>query len=99
MSPPVEQVTDAEHADHIVETRGGRRTAAAPPPTVFEIAANVHVRKQPCVLEHVSDAAFVGCKVDTSAAVEHRVAVDLDPAVLGADQAGHHLDDAGLAGP
>ena len=56
------------------------------------------MRKQPAFLEHIADAPAPGRHVDARRAVEQHVAVERDAAAVGPQQAGDHVDDAGLAG-
>ena len=56
------------------------------------------MRKQPCVLEHVTDAAAVGGNMQMRRSVVERLAVDGDDAAIGPEQSRDHVDERSLAG-
>ncbi len=55
------------------------------------------MRKQPRVLEHHADTAFVLGHENNGACVDQHAAVDLDAALVGPDQPGDHVDQRRLA--
>ncbi len=57
------------------------------------------MREQPGVLEHQADAAAFRRQPDPGIGVGQHLAIDLDPAGIGAKQAGGDGDGGGLAGP
>src|SRR5947209_2515922 len=92
---PLEQAADRQQLDDIVERdRAGADTAHAEP----QIGGDRHVRKQPRLLKHHPDtpplrrAPYPGPRVDQDRAV------NLDPAQIRTQQAGHRGDHGRFAG-
>src|SRR6202790_4118194 len=65
--------------------------------SIVEILPNAQMRKQPAVLEHVTDAAPVRRDVDSFGGVEQHRVVERDGAAIRREQTGNHVDDRGLA--
>src|SRR5580693_3710064 len=74
---------------------GGMATHPAP---IIEIALHAEMRKQPAFLEHITDAPPPGWYIDARRIIEQHLTVEHDAAAIGREQAGDHIDDAGLAG-
>src|SRR6185437_336986 len=104
--PAFEQMTDVEHFNHMVEFAGivGK---PADPSAVVEIVRHREMRKEPAFLEYVADAPPPRGNVDATFRIEkNRIAeriakcriTECDAATVRFEQAGDHVDDAGLAG-
>jgi hypothetical protein len=87
----VEQLRDA----HLFRRMVGEAVHAPP---VVEVLLDAEMRKQPRVLEHISDAPAVRRDMDAPRRVVEGVAVDLDPAAVRLQEPGDHVDQRGLAG-
>jgi len=87
----------AKQIDDLVQldaALGGRRPAQA----VGQIAAHGQVRKQAALLEHIADAPALRRQIEAALRIEHRHALDFDPARVRPRQTGQQIDQAGLAG-
>src|SRR5690606_4498170 len=95
---PVEQMADTEQVDHVVK---GAVVPGHPvhPAAIVEILAHREMGKQATFLEDVADAAAPGWYVDARSGVEQDVVPKHDAAAVWPGQPGHHVDEAGLAGP
>src|SRR5690348_14537607 len=71
---------------------------AAYPAPVVEIVLDRKMREQSTFLEHAADAPPPGRHVDARCAVEQGLAVKHDASTVGREQAGDHVDQAGLTG-
>ena len=90
-----QQRTDAQHFGHAVQV--GLPPAACEPVAVQQVLPDRQVRKQPCILEDIADAAPVRRQEDALAAVcQHGAAVS-DAPVVRPQKPGDGVDDGGLS--
>ena len=95
--PPIQQMAYAEQLDHRADIAVALRGRREPAP-VTQIGRHAQMRKQPRILEHHADAAFVLGYENSVAGVDQHPPVDGDAAALRADQPGDRVDQRGLAG-
>jgi len=87
----IQQIGDARALSGIV-------VKAVHSPSVVEILADIEMRKQPCILEHIADPAAMRRDVHALGGVVERLGVDGDGAAIGPQQSRDHVDQRGLAG-
>ncbi len=87
-----------EQLDDLIEVRRQATFAAAPYP-VAQIAADVEMRKQPPVLEHVAKSAPFRGQVDAGGGIEEDPPGHGDAAVVRPLEAGDHIQSDGFPGP
>lgn len=91
---PPQQSLKIEQGDHLFEVD----VPFTPTSPVPEIGCDCHVREQPTILKHVSDATLLRLHVDTALGVEQYPAVDDNSTAIRSIQAGEQIDEGRLAG-
>jgi hypothetical protein len=92
---PVQQRTKPEEGNHLL-TLGVAQTLSPPPP-VIEILGDGHVGEQARILKDTADATSLRGKIQSTFAVEQRLAVQCD-ATRGSRKAGYRVRQRCFAG-
>ena len=95
--PPIQQMADIKQVDHMSEC-GRISRLTVHPAAIGEIVLHRKVREQAAFLKNVADPPLRNRHINTRGAVKQHLAIENDAAVVGLEQAGNHIDDAGLAG-
>ena len=92
-----EQVADAEEIDDLRRPCGDvlRRRA---PMSIQKVVAHAQMRKQPLLLEDVTQTPPLRWHIGACVAIEQNRVIEHDAAAIGPDQAGEDVDERGLAG-